>query len=283
MDRSECTAIHELIPAYSIGATDLEETRLIEAHLASCQEAAAELADYAELAETMLYSAPPLEAPASLADSLRAALEPATKSTAGPLPALPAAAPVVRHQSWWQRFRHSLTGSGALSWQPLAALAMLAIVLLAAVSLYWGTQVRDLRREHQTLAATLQGQSRLLAMVSEDQAVRVSIPAGPAGEQSDAYASMVCNFDTPIGFLLAEHLPELSQDQAYQVWLLQQGTATSAGYLDLDGQGNGELLINAPLPMGQYDSLAITAEPHGGSPEPSGPSVIEGSIYGGDY
>jgi len=43
MKSPSCEELLALIPAYAIGATDPEETRLVEAHLTACPELAAEL------------------------------------------------------------------------------------------------------------------------------------------------------------------------------------------------------------------------------------------------
>jgi len=44
-----CDEIRELLAAYSMGATDPEETALVERHLPDCPEAVAELAEYLAL------------------------------------------------------------------------------------------------------------------------------------------------------------------------------------------------------------------------------------------
>ncbi len=52
-----------LMPAYAIGATDAAENARIARELAGDEEAIAELAAFSRLAETMLYSPPPVAAP----------------------------------------------------------------------------------------------------------------------------------------------------------------------------------------------------------------------------
>ncbi|MBC7870976.1 MAG: hypothetical protein H7Y09_09075, partial [Chitinophagaceae bacterium] len=63
----DCESLRALIPAYSMNMTDPEEVRFIESSLASCPEAAAELAEYQRLAESFLDSAPQVQAPPHLA------------------------------------------------------------------------------------------------------------------------------------------------------------------------------------------------------------------------
>src|SRR5262245_31958404 len=70
----DCEVLRELLPAYSLGATDPDETRLVESLLEKCPDAASELADYKMLAEKMLFSAPPAKPPTHLKGKLLAAI-----------------------------------------------------------------------------------------------------------------------------------------------------------------------------------------------------------------
>ena len=37
-------------------------------------------------------------------------------------------------------------------------------------------------------------------------------------------------------------------------------------------------MIQADEPMASYDSIAVTAEPHGGSAAPTGPPIVQGRL-----
>ncbi len=65
-----CDELIEMIPAYSIGATDEDETRLIENALPDCPELAAELAMYRSLEPHLALRAPQVQPPAELLDNL---------------------------------------------------------------------------------------------------------------------------------------------------------------------------------------------------------------------
>lgn len=68
-----CEELLALIPAYAIGATDAEETRLIEAKLATCPELAAEVAAFRAVDGALAAGAPQAAPPADLLPSLLAA------------------------------------------------------------------------------------------------------------------------------------------------------------------------------------------------------------------
>lgn len=278
--KTDCSEIHELIPAYCLGATDPDETRRVEAHLAQCREAAADAADYQALSETLLFSAPAVEPPASLAASLLAATSPRADM------ALPAAAPAVqataqdRRPSLWQRLREALV---ALSLHPLPVLAAIALVALLAINLYLISQNGALRSAIDSLQGQGGQQIAVLTQVGEGVNLRIPLPPGPAGVATAAYGALVCNPDQPTGFLLAENLPPLEPDHAYQVWLGQGDMRESVGLFQADDAGHGRLVFTAPLPMGQYDSIRVTAEPATGSAQPTTLPAIGGGIYGADY
>ena len=276
---TNCTEIHELIPAYCLGASDPDETELVEAHLAACPDAAAEAVDYRTLSEALLFSAPSVAPPASLANKLFAA----TTATAEPAKRAAAAVqtqPGDAGPSLWDRFRAALPGSGL---RPLPVLAAIALVALLAVNVYLINQIGLLRGSFDDLEGRLGQQTAVLTQVGEGTNVRISLPPGPAGVATAAYGTLVCNPEEPVGFLLAENMPALAPDEAYQVWLGQGDTMVSAGLFEADAAGYGRIVFSAPLPMGQYDSVRITAEPATGSAQPTSVPTIGGSLYGTEY
>ena len=279
--RAYCSEIHELIPAYCLGATDPDETELVAAHLAACQEAAAEAADYRILSETLLHSSPVVDPPARLADRLFAA----TSTLANSAPQ-PATAPIVQPKerdtgpSLWQRLRAVLAGPGL---RPLPVLAAIALVALLAVNVYLVNQIGALRSSVDDMQNRLGQQTAVLTQVGEGTYLRVALPPGPAGVATAAYGAIVCNPEEPQGFLLAENMPPLAPDQTYQIWLGQGDTLISAGAFQSDDAGFGKLVFTAPLPMGQYNSVQVTAEPAAGSLQPTSQPTIGGSLYGTVY
>ena len=67
---------------------------------------------------------------------------------------------------------------------------------------------------------------------------------------------------------------------AYQVWLIEAGARgpVSAGLID-GGSGRGMLIVPPPAGMaGRSVTVAITDEPDGGLPAPSGSKHLVGSM-----
>ena len=116
--------------------------------------------------------------------------------------------------------------------------------------------------------------------MGEGAFLRITLPAGPAGEASGAYATVVCDPSEAAAFVLAENLPVLASDQAYQVWLIHGDERVSGGLFRPNAQGNGAIAFQAPKPMGDYDAIGISTEPATGSARPTSPPVIQGDLYG---
>jgi len=82
--------------------------------------------------------------------------------------------------------------------------------------------------------------------------------------------------------LIVQYLPPLPQDRAYQIWLgLGGGRRDSGGVFRVDEQGFGLVYITTPRPFTAYQRVGITEEPAGGSPGPTSPRVLGGTLAAG--
>lgn len=109
---TDCAELIDLIPAYSIGATDADDTRRIEAALAGCPGLVDALAAYSTLTADLASRAPQLQAPAAILSNLLVATQPAVR----------VAAPLRRRLGW------------------LAAAACV-LLLITMNNLYWWTRI----------------------------------------------------------------------------------------------------------------------------------------------
>jgi hypothetical protein len=281
-----CDEIWALLPAFAIGATDESEEALIKASLADCPGAAEELAEHMKMAEAMLYSAPPLMAPAQLEHTLRAALT--------PIPASNTPQPQI---GFWERFVTSLQ-----AWlRPPARLAnVLALLLLLLLNITWLVQNSELRRQQLLLAAEnaelrqqqmelteqlneqidaqyyltakVDRQSEAMLLLASESVQRLELAA--AQENSPAHASVVWSPEADIAVLYAESFPPLPEDKAYQLWLRKGESREDGGVFTVADDGTGIYIFETSDNLDQFDALGITDEPAGGSPEPTGEAVV---------
>jgi hypothetical protein len=78
------------------------------------------------------------------------------------------------------------------------------------------------------------------------------------------------------GYFVASRLPAAPAGKAYQLWAIAAGVPVSAGVFDVDPKGSAALRVK-PLPgVGKVDMFAVTLEPAGGLPKPSGAMYLAG-------
>lgn len=78
------------------------------------------------------------------------------------------------------------------------------------------------------------------------------------------------------GFLVTGGLPVPPAGKTYQLWAIAGGTPRSAGVFDVDAKGAAPLRVK-PLPAGErVEIFAVTLEPAGGLPKPTGAMYLAG-------
>lgn len=234
------------------GDDAVEYARLLEEGCAECERLLPEL----RLATTALsVSAPPLAPRPALREELLASLGP-TRAVAAP-----------------RSFR-----SG---WAFAAAAA-----LLFAVVLFDDARLRREREELRAQNAELTGQvassraelSRrdLRARVMESDDVRVLFLGGQ-GPQPKARGKVFWSEGAKRGVLVAGSLAPLPPDRQYQLWVFVDGKPVDAGVFDPDAQGRALFESRDLAAIRTAENFAVTIEPRGGVPQPTGPIVLLGA------
>lgn len=72
----------------------------------------------------------------------------------------------------------------------------------------------------------------------------------------------------------AEALPPAPAGRTYQLWTIVGGQPVSHGVFDVDADGHAQVVAQAP--PGPHDAVAVTIEPTGGVPSPTGDKVLLG-------
>lgn len=75
-------------------------------------------------------------------------------------------------------------------------------------------------------------------------------------------------------FFAAEALPPLPAGRTYQLWTIVAGQPVSHGIFEPAGDGRAQVLAQAP--PGAVQAIAVTVEPAGGVPAPTGDKVLLG-------
>lgn len=128
-------------------------------------------------------------------------------------------------------------------------------------------QTAALRRE-------LAERDRLLdALVGSDVA---SIQLTSPGAQAPR-ATMYWNWVTDAWTFIARGLPAPASGRAYQLWLITRDGPVSVGVVRPDASGGVEAYAELALDRADLRGVAVTEEPEGGAPQPTGRVVLEGS------
>jgi anti-sigma-K factor RskA len=76
--------------------------------------------------------------------------------------------------------------------------------------------------------------------------------------------------------LSAANLPPLPADRTYQLWVLTANSPVSAGLLQPDAAGRVSAAFPTPADLPQPAGMAISIEPAGGVPAPTGAIYLAG-------
>jgi anti-sigma-K factor RskA len=138
-------------------------------------------------------------------------------------------------------------------------IGLVMILLLSISNLLLWQQIR-------TLSATVQPQKwTIVTLTGTNLALQAS-------------GVMVISADGLYGTLVVDDLPLLNENQQYQLWLIQDGTRVSGGVFSVDTEGYASFVVSSPKPLTGYSSFDVTVEPAGGSPSPTGESVLGGEF-----
>jgi predicted anti-sigma-YlaC factor YlaD len=265
-DHRDCGTAHDLIPAYSLGVTDVDETRLVEAHLKNCPIALAELKEYQELADKLLYSPPLLQAPAHLGDQLMAQIA----QIALDYDAM-SDVTLTRRKTFGTRLRRTL-GVKARSYIFVA----LTIILLLASNIYWFNQMAVVQQTQTQMNALLQGHTAVLALIGAEKTQRIELQK--VGETAGR-AVLLCNPDEDVGFVYAEDFAALPSSAVYQVWLVREDQRRmNVGQLQINDEGEGTLIFQLSQPLRNFESVEITRDPTPGSSHPSDAVLMQAPL-----
>jgi anti-sigma-K factor RskA len=251
----------EDLELYALGALPEAEAAAVRAHAAGCRECEQKLAEARGLVAALAFAAPQEMPPASAKEALfmRIAAEHAAKPQRG-------AAREGKNAGvpWW-------------NWILLPASAALAVFSFAL----W-QQNRQLAKDlgqAKRVVANLENErlrvKSLVNVLASSDTITVKL-AGPGYENP---ASGVVRYNLHLGVVAYKaELPQPPPNKVYQMWLVpQDGVPISAGVF-VQGTPGDDVVWTAQVPPNtQPKAFAVTLEPAGGVPQPTGPKVLVGA------
>jgi len=236
------TPFLENIPAYALGALDADDVAALETHLERCASCRAELAEYRAISESLLAAVPPKQPSAMLRKRLQSQL------------------PSVRRIS-----------SPKFTWNIYRFAAGVAVIALLALNLLSLNQTHQIRTQQAELVNQMNDAQVALAMLSYPGVERLPV------EGEDLTGSFLLDGDRNIAALIVWNMPQLSEEQTYQAWLIDpQGGRISAGiFSPQTDQTYTTQIFTTDKGFSNYVGIGVTVEPAGGSDQPTGERVLK--------
>ena len=255
--------IEELLPFYALDASTDEERELVERYLAEHPEARQQLEEMAHAVSALPFGIAPVEPPRRAKEALMARVasdaEARTRSSAhaSQQPSRRA----MRFENFFRTF--SLVA---------AAVAIIWVIVL-------NVQVVRLQNEISALNDRLAAQSESLEQIitnlpqtNPSNVITVSLKGTEV--QPQVQGQLIVDPNSQSAVLVISGLSQLEAGKTYQVWLINGGAPVSAGLLTVDENGQGVLILTSEEAIGAFNTLGISIEPEGGSPQPTGDIVV---------
>ena len=240
---------------YGLGALDGDELIQFEAHLAACPVCDGHIRETRENLAVIARSLPPLTPPPQVKARLLHQISPEVT------------APVQEK-----------TRSGWFPWGISAgAFAAAGLVLALTWSLYATRQeLHTLQKE----VASIQTGSILhetsIEFLSDPHARSVHLKG--LAPSPGAVGHFLWNPESRKGILITQGLSKNTPDKVYELWAIAGEEPVPLGTFSVEDKPHTLLKIPS-LPQGKsFDKFAVTLEPAGGVPKPTGPMHLLGSV-----
>lgn len=255
-------ALRSLAAPYALGYATAAERREFESHLATCAECRAELAEIRGVNAALAMSAPAATPTAGLRQRIIEAAERDRRA--------PAATPSRSALPWWLAAAASIAAivAGSQWWSSQNQLAQLRLELASVRERLATTE--GLRASAERTAADTT--SRLAVLAAADS---VAIPL--AGQPSSPSASGRVVWSPTRGVVFsASNLPPLPQGRIYQLWAVASPAPVGIALIRPGDAGQADAITTVPAGVAPT-AFALTIEPDGGSPGPTGAMYLVGS------
>jgi hypothetical protein len=128
-------------------------------------------------------------------------------------------------------------------------------------------------REQLTAAARGKGQNELAMLLRRPDATVLTLTGSDVAKTASAV--LLYNPATEKLWLYSKNLPECPKGTAYQLWAIHK-TPVSLGTFHMDAGQTAHLLVRRVPQFETARKFAVTLEPRGGRPQPTGPIYLVG-------
>jgi anti-sigma-K factor RskA len=239
----------ELKDAYALGALPEDELREFEEYLRVHPERQSEVDELTSIAALLAVSPADQEPPKKLRRSVMAMVNAEAANSRR-----------ERRRASSPSWRASLDDlrDAFPARIALGAAAMLVVGLLSW-NVLLQSEVRDLSGQNSELQAQVEearsgaSEARVLAMQGQ-------------GEMSEANAEVIDFEGNDRVILVAENVPSIPDDRTFQIWVIDEGGPKPSGVFEPGGDAVAAVVSQ---PIEDAQTIAVTVEPAGGSPQPT--------------
>jgi anti-sigma-K factor RskA len=251
---------------YALGALEGEEKQAIESHISACAVCARKLAEAQGRISLLALASPQTNPSPAVKERLMAQVHGFRESAATPARTPRAVAPAASggfFGRWW-----------AAALVPVGAALVLATILLWNQKVQLDHQLADLHATIEKQQVQLDEARDVAHLFESKDTITVALAPQPGIPPSSAHVM----YSAKMGMLMYEGtLDPTPADKSYQLWLVpMNGNPINAGVFNpVAGQSNHWMM---KLPPGiSPKAFAVTLEPAGGMPHPTGPMVLVGA------
>ena len=238
----------EMIPARALSALDAAEARVLNDHLSECDECRLELQEWEATAAALAVSTKPMEPSPEVRERLLNQI----RNEAD----VPNVVP----------FRSATRNIWTTSFSAIAAVIVATVLIVGLVTVW---------RENRDLRDRLRRSQEFVQLVNTPGSKVTELSATEVG--GGATAKLVYD-NNGRAMLMADKLPSVPQGKAYQLWFIVGNNPPMPGKTFVpDNAGQGTLTDQMPQAALNAAVFAITIEPAGGVPAPTGPIYLRSS------
>jgi anti-sigma-K factor RskA len=269
--------LHGRAAGYVLGVLTPDERAEFAAHLSECADCAAEVYSFAPVAVALAHAAPPVDPAVVLRERVVARVlqpvpKPRTAAFAKAMAGNTAAASRSATGQWFLAAASlaAAVGFGTYAFHLRGRVGALE-ERLRDITLRADANERQLAAVRQTVA---EAQGFVVVLAASDL-VRVDL----AG-QSPAPRAFARGFWSRSSGLIftASNLPPLPGGRTYQLWIVTPNAPVSAGLLKPGEKGDVHAVFAPPRGGLSLAALAVTNEPEGGVPAPTGEKYLVGLV-----
>ncbi len=262
MDQNHKTEYEDQIALFALGLLTGYELRKIEEHLATgCEICTALLEDSETVFTNLPYVLKDSPLSPELEDRILDKLDDIEE----------------RHGTEGKSFLHDFWKGLSPVWLNIgSAVAVAAIIFLFISTLTLQQRLSTQEKNMESLISSLEKEEQIMDYV-KNPAVSVINLAGTMSEL-ESTGRIFWDTGTSNAILMVSNVPELVPGQTYQFWVVEDGEPHSMGTFTVNQNGEHMMEINCmPEEKGRIE-FAVTLEPEGGMPEPTGATYLVGSL-----